>query len=83
MTHALYIDPIEHAWRHCNPRAPLPPILIQRAAPPAFTLSLYSSQGQLVAEWSGTQDTRLGLLTVAILPQISPPNKEVGEGRIE
>jgi hypothetical protein len=40
-----YIDPIEHAWRHCNPHARLPSALERRAAP----FWLYSSHGQLAA----------------------------------
>lgn len=27
MSHTLQIDPIAHAWRHCNPHAPLPSAL--------------------------------------------------------
>ena len=68
MGHAL-IDPIAHAWRHCNPHAPLPSALASRGA-----LSLYSSHGQ---RWSwSTQDTQNGLLTVAALPVISAPTGE-------
>lgn len=54
MGDAAYIDPIEHAWRHCNPHSPLPPALVQRAGPSGVTFKLHSSDGQLVAEWSGT-----------------------------
>jgi hypothetical protein len=68
-----YIDPIEHAWRHCNPHARLPSALVRRAAPSGLALSLYSSHGQLVAERSRTaQDIQSGFLTVATLPRISP-----------
>ena len=77
MGHALYVDPIAHAWRHCNPQAPMPSALAQRAAPSGLALSLYSSHGQLVAEWSGTtQDIQNGLLTLATLPRISSPTGE-------
>lgn len=70
MSHALYIDPIAHAWRHCNPHAPLPSVLVQRARQFDLALSLYSSQRKEV----GAQDARNGLLAVAILPQISLPD---------
>lgn len=74
MSYAPYIDPIAHAWRHCNPHAPLPSVLVPRAAPSGLALSLYSSHGQLVAERSGTsQDIQYGLFTLATLPRISPP----------
>ena len=67
------IDPIEHAWRHCNPHVRLPSALVRRAAP----FWLYSSHGQLVAERSRTaQDIQSGFLTVATLPRISPPMGE-------
>ena len=69
-----YVDSIAHAWRHCNPRAPLPYALTSRAAPSGLALSLYSSNGR---RWPGaTEDTRNGLLTVASLPLISPPTGE-------
>jgi len=69
MNHTPYIDPIEHAWRHCNPQAPLPSALVQRAAPYGLVFSLYSSQDKLVGVWSWTtRDIQYGLLTVAILP---------------
>ena len=73
-----YIDPIEHAWRHCNPHARLPSALVRRAAPSGLALSLYSSHGQLVAERSGTTREILhGLLTtVATLPRVSSPMGE-------
>ena len=72
MSHT-YFDPIAHAWRHCNPHAPLPSGLVRRAESSGLALSLFSSHGQLVAEWSGTaKDTRNGLLTAARLPLISP-----------
>lgn len=75
MSHALYIDPIAHAWRHCNPHAPLPSVLVQRAPQFDLALSLYSSQRKEVAECSGTaQDARNGLLAIAILPQIVLPD---------
>jgi hypothetical protein len=68
-----YIDPIAHARRHCNPHAPLPSALTQRAAPSGLALSLYSSHGPR----SGTsQDIQYGLFTVATLPRISPPTGE-------
>jgi hypothetical protein len=71
---ARHIDPIEHAWRHCNPHARLPSALVRRAAPSGLALSLYSSHGQLVAERSRTaQDIQSGFLTVATLPRISSP----------
>lgn len=68
-----YVDPIAHAWRHCNPHTPLPSTLAQRAVPPGFGLRLFSSNSELVTEWSGTKDTQHGLLTIAILPTISAP----------
>ena len=72
MSYASYVDPIEHAWRHCNPRAPLPSALALRAASSGSAVSLSSSPGQLAAGWSGTsQDIQFGLLTVATLPRIS------------
>lgn len=72
-----YVDPIGHAWRHCNPNAPLPSALVRRAAPSGLALGLYRSHGKLVAEWSGTvEDIRNGLLTVANLPLVSPPTGE-------
>jgi len=77
MSHTPYIDPIAHAWRHCNPQAPLPSVLGKRAAPSGLALSIYSSHGQLVAERSRTaQDIQSGFLTVATLPRISPPMGE-------
>jgi hypothetical protein len=76
MSHT-HIDPIAHAWRHCNPHAPLPSALVKRAAPSGLALSLYSSHGQLVTEWSRTaQDIQSDFLTVATLPRISPPMGE-------
>ena len=74
MPHPPQIDPIEHAWRRCNPRAPLPRTLAQRAAPSGLALGLYSSHARLRAERLG--DTRHGLLTVAALPRISLPMGE-------
>jgi len=82
MSDRPYIDPIQHAWRHCNPHAPLPSTLVRLAAPSRLVLSLYSSQcdGQLVAEMSAiTQDTRAGLLIVATLPRISPTDESLRE----
>jgi len=32
LTHVPRFDPIEYAWRHCNPRVPFPAVL-QRWAP--------------------------------------------------
>ena len=73
MSQGRYIDPITHAWRHCNPQVPLPSGLVPRAALSGLELNLYSSHGHPVAEWSGTtKDTQNGLLTVALLPRISP-----------
>ena len=73
MCHA-YVDPIAHAWRHCNPYAPLPSALAPRAAPSGLALSLYSSHGK---RWSvATQDTWNGFLTIAALPLISPSTRE-------
>jgi hypothetical protein len=66
------VDPMEHAWQHCNLCVPLPPILVQRAAPSGLALSLYSSHARLVAERSAPQRTRREhFLTVATLPRIS------------
>jgi len=77
----MHIDPIEHAWRYCNPYAPLPSALAPRAAPSALAISLDSFQAQLVAESPvTTQDIQLGLLTVATLPRISPPDETVRDG---
>jgi hypothetical protein len=74
MGQALHIDPIAHAWGHCNPHTPLPSALVRRAAPYGLALSLYSSNRQFVAGCSSaTQDTRNGFLTVAVLPLISSP----------
>jgi len=72
MSYAPYIDPIEHAWRHCNPRAPLPSALLLRAVSSVSAVGFYASHAQLVAERSGTsQDVQFGLLTVATLPRIT------------
>ena len=77
MGHALYIDPIAHAWRHCNPNAPLPYALVPRGALSGLALSLYRSNGQLVAEWSATKkDTQHGPIALATLPRISSPMGE-------
>ena len=68
-----YIDPIAHAWRHCNPHAPLPSALATRAG----SRSLDSSNGQIVSQSSGTaEDARQGLLSVAMEPWISPYLRE-------
>jgi len=68
------IDPIEHAWRRCNPHAPLPSKLEARAAPSGLALRLYWSHAKLVAEWSGTtKDARRGRFTLTTLPRISRP----------
>jgi hypothetical protein len=74
MSYAPYIDPIAHAWRHCNPHAPLPSALVSRAAPSGLALGLYSSHGQFVADRSGTsQNVQYSLFTLATLPRISHP----------
>ena len=78
MSYALYVDPIAHAWRHCNPHAPLPLALVPRGAPSGLALSLYSSHGQHVTESEPAEDIRYGLLTVATLPRISPSNEPNG-----
>ena len=31
MNRRLLVDPIEHAWRHCNPKTPVPSALSQGA----------------------------------------------------
>src|SRR3974377_1274530 len=67
-----YVDPIAHAWRHCNPQAQLPSALAQHSAPSAFRLMRYASDGQLGTERSWTsRDIQHGLLTIATLPRIS------------
>ena len=68
MGQGVYIDPIAHAWRYCNPHTPLPSAL-GRGALSAFALRLHSSS--LPAEWSGAKDAQHALLTVATLPRIS------------
>jgi hypothetical protein len=75
-----YIEPIEHAWRRCNPHAPLPPTLVQRAAPSGLALSLYHAR--LVAEGRPRSAFGTSIFTVATLPRISPPNEGVKEGGI-
>lgn len=80
MPHPPQIDPIEHAWRHCNPRAPLPSTLVPRATPSGLALSLYSSRARLRAERLG--DTRHHLLAVAALPRISPSDERVSDDGI-
>jgi hypothetical protein len=67
------IDPIAHAWRRCNPHAPLPSALTRRAAPSGLALSLYSAHGR---RSETSQDIQYGLFTVATLPRISPPMRE-------
>ena len=70
MSNAPYIDPIQHAWRQCNPHAPLPSALVQRAAPFGWARTRDSPHGQVAAEWSGTtRDVQYGLLTLATLPR--------------
>jgi hypothetical protein len=76
------IDPIGYAWRHCNPRVPVPRTLVPRAAPSGLALSIYSSHARLAAERRASQGIQYGLLTVATLPRISPPNEGVREGGI-
>jgi hypothetical protein len=71
-----YIDPIEHAWRHCNPRARLPPTLVQRS-PSGLALSLYHARLGRPRGAFGTS-----IFTFATLPRISPPNEGVKEGGI-
>jgi hypothetical protein len=85
MTQPYYVDPIAHAWRHCNPRAPLPPLLVRAVAPSGLAPSLTSSQGQLMDEGSRTrqEEVRHGFVTVAIAPLISPADGAVsGDGGI-
>ena len=66
------IDPIAHAWRFCNPHAPLPAALVRYTPPSRFALSLVSSHGQLATARSGTsQDIQYGLLTLATLARLS------------
>jgi hypothetical protein len=77
MSDTPYVDPIEHAWRHCNPHVPLPPALIQRAPLSSFALRRHSPEGNPLAEWPDTaRETYGGPLSLAALPQITPP---VGE----
>ena len=74
MSQARCIDPIEHAWRRCNPHSPLPSALVPRAMPSDLALGLSSSNGQPMAEVSGVaRDTACDLLALAILPRISRP----------
>ena len=80
MSPTRYIDPIEHAWRHCNPHVPLPSILMRHAAPSGLAFSVYSSHRPLSAESSAAKpDIQAGLLTVATLPRISTLNEGVEE----
>lgn len=73
VSYTSYVDPIEHAWRHCNPHAPLPPALASRAGQFGFAFRLYSPQNQPVTELSRiTEDARHGLLMVAISPWSAP-----------
>ena len=77
----MHVDPIEHAWRYCNPHVPLPSALAARAPPSGLEISLDSFQGQLVAESPATtQDIQSGFLTVATLPRISPADETVRDG---
>src|SRR5215471_8232256 len=83
VSYTPYIDPIEHAWRHCNPQAPLPPTLVPRAAYAAWAFSQSSDQGQPVANFFGNAaDARQGLLTVAISPRTSFANEGASGGGI-
>ena len=84
VSYTPYIDPIEHAWRHCNPHAPLPPTLVPRAAYAALAFSQSSDQGQRVARFFGNaEDARHGLLTVAISPWTSFAKEASGAGIAE
>ena len=72
MTQPL-IDPITHAWRHCNPYTPLPAALVRYAAPSALAHSLSSAQVEsrdVPKPVPPPQDIRSGLLTVAISPRV-------------
>jgi len=83
VSYTPYIDPIEHAWRHCNPQAPLPPTLVPRAACAALTFSQSSDQSQPVARFFGNAaDARHGLLTVAISPWTSFTKQGAGGGGV-
>jgi hypothetical protein len=73
VSYTPYVDPIEHAWRRCNPHAPLPPALVPRTGAFGFAFRLYSSESHPVTELSGiSEDARHGLLMVAISPWIAP-----------
>ena len=72
MTQPL-IDPITHAWRHCNPFTPLPAALVRYAAPSGLAVSLSPAQVEWVdvpKQLALPQDIRIGLLTVAISPLV-------------
>src|SRR5215470_18088741 len=81
VSYTPYIDPIEHAWRHCNPLAPLPRTLVARAAHCALVFSQSSDRGLPVAKFFGNAaDARHGLLTVAISPWTSFANEGASGG---
>ena len=74
MTQPL-IDPITHAWRHCNPFTPLPAALVRYAGSSAMAVSLSSAQVESVdvpRQVAPPQAIRIGLLTVAISPLVRP-----------
>jgi len=77
-----YIDPINHAWRHCNPQTPFPSVLGTRSAVSGLPIDLHSSRGQLVDEGPRTrqEDVQHGFLAVAISPWISPADEVSDEG---
>ena len=77
MVSHTHIDPIEHAWRHCNPHVPLP-LLVQRARPFTTERRLFSSDDQLVSEAAQPpRDVQKGLLAVAIAPLISSSDESM------
>lgn len=68
------VDPIVHAWQHCNPSARLPSALLPRAG--TFGLVL----GQPVPGLSGSaQEARNGLFAIATLPRIAPADEAVAD----
>ena len=72
MTQPL-IDPITHAWRHCNPFTPLPAALVRYAASSGLAISLSSAQAEsadVPRQVAPPSDIRIGLLTVAISPRV-------------
>jgi hypothetical protein len=72
-----YTDPIAHAWRHCNPHAPLPPALAKRAPSRDLARSVYVSNDQTEAGSSGTAaDARQRFVSFAIEPSISHQKSE-------